>query len=149
MQNLVYLDLSYNSSKNVEREAFDGLHNLTYLDLSDNWLETPAAFLRPLSSLRVLNLANQFYRVKYFATEVSKLKQLEKLRMFGDHLSKDDIYQLRNISITYLSIILFTYTIEAGSFSVWNNLNSLELKSNEFFNIDATDLLKKSIRSSS
>ena len=62
--------------------------------------------------------------------------------MFGDHLSKDDISQLRNISVTYLSIILFTYTIEAGSFSIWNNLNSLELKSNEFFTIDATDLLK-------
>ena len=142
MTSLVYLDLSDNYLKNVESEAFDDLHNLTFLDLSDNSLCTQAAFLRPLTSLRVLNLVNQFYEIKYFANEISELKGLDKLRIFGNYLSKDDIFILQNTSVTYLSIIFYVYKIEQAVFSSWNALNAVELTGNEYFNVPAADVLK-------
>ena len=56
---LVYLDLSDNAIENIENDAFADLHYLKVLDLLYNYLHTPAVFLGPLSSLRILNVADQ------------------------------------------------------------------------------------------
>ena len=142
MTHLVSLDLSDNWFRNIESQAFADLHKLTFLDLSDNCLDTQAVFLRPLSSLRVLNIAYHCNLIEYFANEISQLKQLDKLQIFGDQISKDDIFQLQNTSVTYLSITFYAYEIEQAAFSGWNALNSLELKSNEYFNVPSTDVLR-------
>ena len=115
---LVYLDLSINALRIIERNAFTGLHNLVALDLSDNTQLTVGEFLRPLSSLRVLNLRNcgknDTSAMKHMANGISELKQLEKLKITRHSIRKDDVLLLQNTSVTYLSIAR-VHGIEQGA----------------------------------
>ena len=136
---LLYLDLSWNQLITIESDAFVGLTNLVVLDLSGNMFLTLGEFLRPLSSLRVLNLDGvkvtsvtqvHYNTVENIANGISNLTQLKTLRFSCGYISKEDVLLLQDTSVTYLSIISIK-RIEQGAFSPWNALNSLEL--NELF----------------
>ena len=136
---LIYLDLSSNfltNIENIEGNAFAEPHNLTFLDLSHNHLQEPADFLKPLSSLRVLSfiLDQISYPIKYILDAISDLKYLEKLAIATNYVSKENVLQLKNTSLTYLSInnvfrtplpgrIIESFpVIEQGAFSSWESL---------------------------
>ena len=59
LQYLIYLDLCCNRLRRIESDAFVGLHNLVFLDLHRNYLHEAAVFLRPLTSLTILNIWHQ------------------------------------------------------------------------------------------
>ena len=128
---LLCMDLSYNRLSTTERHAFAGLISLFFLDLSYNLLHGPAVFLQSLSSLRALSLDSQDqgninYTLKYIVNEISGLKQLEYLDISQKYLSKDDVLQVQNTSITDL-VILGAHGVEQDALSSWKTLKSLNL----------------------
>ena len=138
---LIYLDLSSNYVDRIESHAIAELQNLTVLDLSHNSIKEPAVFLRPLSSLQVLSfIEDEFtYPIKYIVDGISESKYLEKLAIATNYISRENVRQLRNTPVTYLSInnvfrtpppsrlIQPAPVIERGAFSSWKSLKTLEL----------------------
>ena len=141
---------------NIESHAFAELHNLTVLDLSHNHLQEPADFLRPLSSLRVLSLIlDQISNpIKYIVDAISDLKNLGKMAIATNYESKENVLQLQNTSVTYLSINNVFRTplpgrriegipvIERGAFSSWESLRTLELKYGTNLGSNSNDVFK-------
>ena len=125
----------------IKPNAFAAFGNLTVLDLSHNILFAPAVFLRPLSSLRILdfNLPYRVYPINHLMEGILNLKCLQKLAIATDYTSKTHVIQLQRTSITYLSIndvfhaprlaqfINGVHKIERAAFYSWKSLRSLEL----------------------
>ena len=131
LTNLVVLDLSTNCLETIESHIFEYLTNLMVLDLSENYLHTPALFLRPLLSLQSLDISNQVAKdtfcIQYILNGISELKHLEYLAISINFVSKENVLQLQDTSVTYL-YINDMYGIEQDALSSWKALNSLHLK---------------------
>ena len=145
VKHLIYLDLSSNYLEKIESQAFAGLDSLRVLDLSNNALRSSAVFLRPLSSLQVLNVCCQFKDDFVFMDSIVDLKQLEKLAFSTSFLSKDKVLKLQNTSVTYLSVSawqLALLEIQRGALFTWTTLKSLELKYQTNLGIRSNDVFK-------
>ena len=147
LTNLIALDLFGNALGTIESHTFENLTNLTHLVLNGNTLHGPAVFLRPLSSLRtlVINTYDDEYMtitcsIECIAGEISEMTQLEYLFISTNYVTKENVLQLQNTSVTYFSIACHN-EIEKGAFSDWKALNSLELLLDDYQEVSPSHIL--------
>ena len=100
-----------------------------------NYLHEAAVFLRPLTSLTILNIWHQDltltgaadYPLDCILNGILDLEQLEKLALCTYYVNKDNVLRFQNTSVKYLELKNLK-EIEQSAFSTWSGLNSLVLE---------------------
>ncbi|XP_056321960.1 toll-like receptor 8 [Danio aesculapii] len=140
LTNTTYIDLSENDIRNLTAQSFQGLKNLTLLNL--NWLNhnrevvVAKGVFSNLTKLRVLDLSG--IKLKYIPKEIPKnLDQLSLVENKITWINSTTFGHVKNLSVLYLSKNCYywnpcsrSYHIEKGSLSYLVNLKRLTLSFN-------------------
>lgn len=128
------LDLSYNNIVDIPRNAFEGVENLVYLNLSNNhhFAPTPSNIIGSLGKLQILDISNIGLRTVQ-SELFSKSPSLRAIYLKNNKLTEitDGTFNnLRNLTIVDLSNNNIM-TIKPGAFINAMNIRSLSLKGNQ------------------
>ena len=128
------LDLSHNNLVDIPRNAFEGIENLAYLNLSNNHhlAPMPSNVIGSLTSLQVLDISNVGLRT--IQSEIfSKSPNLRSIYLKNNKISEiadgtfNNLRNLTTVDLSYNNIM----TIKPGAFINAMNIRSLSLKGNQ------------------
>lgn len=128
------LDLSYNNIVDIPRNAFDGVENLMYLNLSNNHhlAPMPVTLISKLNRLQVFDLSNVGLRniqPELFA-RTQNLKTIYLRHNKISELTESTFSNMRNLTTVDLSFNNIM-TIKPGTFINAMNIRVLSLKGNQ------------------
>lgn len=128
------LDLSHNNIVDIPRNAFDGVENLVYLNLSNNHhlAPMPSSIINPLTKLQSFDLSNVGLRTVQ-SDLFSKSPNLKTIFLRNNKISEladgtfSNLRNLTNVDLSFNNIM----TIRPGTFINAMNIRFLSLKGNQ------------------
>ncbi len=138
------LDLSHNNIVDIPNNAFEGVGQLTYLNVSHNihFSPIPVNLIYPLTKLQILDFSHTGLR-SVFPEMLNKAPSLRQIYLRGNkiqELTEGTFTNLRNLTIVDLSFNAIT-SIRPATFINAMNIKQLSLRGNqlnafrgEFFN---------------
>lgn len=128
------LDLSHNNIVDIPNNAFEGISQLTYLNLSHNihFSPIPVNLIYPLIKLQVLDLSNTGLK-SIFPEMLNKAPNLRQIHLRGNkiqELTEGTFTNLRNLTIVDLSFNNIA-SIRPATFINAMNIKQLSLRGNQ------------------
>lgn len=128
------LDLSHNNIVDIPSNAFEGVSQLMYLNLSYNihFSPIPVNLIYPLTKLQILDLSNTGLK-SIFPEMLNKAPNLRQIYLRGNkiqELTEGTFTNLRNLTIVDLSFNSIT-SIRPATFINAMNIKQLSLRGNQ------------------
>ncbi|CAB3408274.1 unnamed protein product [Caenorhabditis bovis] len=141
LNNLETLSLSNNKLESLEAETFDNKKQLSYLDVSGNFItQIEDGAFEPLTSLETLVIGDHNFINNTVVDEIGKLKALKTLDLSrADGIFEppmklfEEIPQIETLKLAGCSIA----SLEPGQFAILKKLRELDLRVNLIENMTA------------